>query len=114
MKIYGDENTAFILKEMGNRIKDIRIHRCLTQKELGDNASVAHSTIIRIENGEGVNIVNLMKVMRSLNLLQNFELLIPEQELRPEEIRKNKPTRKRASKQRSTPNTTDWKWGDES
>ena len=113
MKIYGDENNAFILKELGQRIKDIRVARSLTQKELSVQAGVSFSTIVRIENGEGVNIENLMRVMRVIGLLQNFELLVPEQELMPDEILKNKKKRKRVFK-KADDNQNDWKWGDES
>lgn len=113
MKIYGDENNEFILKELGRRIKDMRLRRSMTQKELADNASVAHSTIVRIENGEGVNIDNLLKVMRILNLLQNIDILIPEQELTPEEIYNHVPKRKRASKLKQTIKNSNWTWGDE-
>lgn len=113
MKIYGDENNAFILKELGQRIKDIRVARSLTQKELSVQAGVSFSTIVRIENGEGVNIENLMRVMRVIGLLQNFELLVPEQELMPDDILKNKKKRKRVFK-KADDNQNDWKWGDES
>lgn len=112
MKIYGDENNEFILKEIGQRIKDVRMGRSMTQKELAHNACVGYNTVIRIENGEGVNIENLMRVMRVLGFIQNFEFLIPEQELTPEEIFNNKPKRKRASKIKQAKNNN-WTWGDE-
>lgn len=112
MKIYGDENNAFILKELGQRIKDIRIGRSMTQKDISIQAGVSFSTIVRLENGEGVNIENLMRVMRVLGLLQNFNLLVPEQELTPDEILHKKQKRKRAVKLSET-NKSDWKWGDE-
>lgn len=112
MKIYGDENNAFILKELGQRIKDIRIGQSMTQKEFSVIAGVSFSTITRIENGEGTSMDNLMKVMRVLGLLQNFDLLIPEQELMPDEIFQNKSKRKRVSKAKST-DKSDWIWGDE-
>lgn len=112
MKIYGNENNAFILKEIGQRIKDIRISRSLTQKELAQNAGVSYNTLIRIENGDGANIENLIRVMRTLGLLQNFDLLIPEQNMTAEEFFYNKPKRKRVSRVKKE-NRTDWVWGDE-
>lgn len=111
MKIYGDENNIFILNELGKRIKDIRVSRSITQKKLSENAGVSYNTIIRFENGEGANLENLIKIMRVLDILQNFDLLIPEQELSPEEIFKGKKKRKRASKIKKEENN--WKWGDE-
>lgn len=112
MRIHGDENNAFILKELGQRIKDIRIRRSMTQTELSANAGVSFSTVVRIENGEGVNIENIMKVMRALNLLQNFNDLVPEQELTPEELFQNKQKPKRVSKLQKV-SENDWVWGDE-
>lgn len=112
MKIYGDENNAFILKELGQRLKDIRIGRSITQRNLSVQAGVSFSTIVRIENGEGVNIENLMRVMRELGLLQNFNLLVPEQELTPDEILHGKQKRRRAVKMPEK-SKSDWKWGDE-
>ena len=45
MKIYGDENNAFLLKEMGERIRDIRIAQNLTQEEMAADIGVSLSTI---------------------------------------------------------------------
>lgn len=112
MKIAGDENNEFILRELGQRIKEIRIRRSMTQKELARNAGVSFSTVVRIENGEGVNIENLMKIMRILELLKNFNILIPEQLPTPEELFKDKPKRQRVSKTKGA-SRQEWKWGDE-
>lgn len=112
MKIYGDENNSFILKEFGQRIKDVRISQVMTQKDLCEKAGVSFSTIARIENGEGINTDNLLKVMRALNLLQNWDLLIPEQDQTPDEILKEKNKRKRVSKIKEK-EVEEWTWGDE-
>lgn len=45
-------------KEIGNRIKEKRIEKGLTLKELGDKIGVASSTILRYENGE-INTIKL-------------------------------------------------------
>lgn len=112
MKIYGDENNTFILEELGKRIKDTRLNRSMSQKDLAYYSGVAQSTLIRIENGEGGNLENLMKIMRVLDLLQNFDLLIPEQELTPEEIFANISKRKRAPRIKKK-EERQWAWGDE-
>ena len=110
MKILGEENNEWILIELGKRIKDIRISQSITQEELAHSAGLSFSTVVRLENGEGSNIENLMKILRVLNLVQNFDLLVPEQQPSPEELFKNKPKRQRASKKKKD---TEWKWGDE-
>ena len=112
MKIHGEEKIAFILQELGERVKDIRIRRYMTQKDLAENAGVSFSTVVRIERGESVNLDNLMRVMRVFDLLGNFDLLIPEQVLTPEEIFKGKSKKKRAHKI-SKLNDSQWVWEDE-
>lgn len=110
MKITGDENNRIILEELGRRLRDVRIGRSITQQELAQNAGVSFSTVVRVENGEGVNLENYMKLLRILGLLPNFDLLIPERQPTLEELFKGKPKRKRASKQKKV---REWKWGDE-
>lgn len=110
MRITGDENNKAILKELGCRIKDVRIARSTTQQELSQKAGVSFSTVVRVENGEGVNMENYMKILRVLDLLSNFDLLIPEQQPSLAELFKGKPKRQRASKQKKE---REWKWGDE-
>ncbi|MBO5336392.1 MAG: helix-turn-helix domain-containing protein [Lachnospiraceae bacterium] len=111
MKIENTHSNISILKEMGQRIKDIRIGQSLTQKELCEKAGVSFNTVVRIENGEGSNINNLMRIMRALGLIENFNLLIPEQEQLPEEAFKSEYKRKRVSKSRL--DKVEWQWGDE-
>lgn len=111
MRIYGDENNTLILNELGKRIKDIRIKKAITQKEMAEMAGVSHSTVTRIENGDGATLDNLLKIMRMLGILTNIDLLIPEQELTPEDIFYNKTKAKRASKKKKI--EKDWLWGDE-
>ena len=53
---------------------------------------------------------NIMKILRILELLPNFDLLIPKQQPTPEELFKGKPKRQRASKQKKV---REWKWSDE-
>lgn len=112
MKIYGEENNSFILKEIGERIKDIRIARNMTQEEMAENAGVSLSTVRRLEKGEGTTLDNFLRILRLFNLLQNVELLVPTQQQSVEDMYKNIPKRKRASKEKT--DTINFKWGDES
>lgn len=111
MKIYGYENNIFILNELGKRVKDIRVSHSMTQTELAEKAGISYNTVVRFEKGDGTKLENLIKIMRVLGVLQNFDLLIPEQELTPEEIFKGGSKRKRASKTRKEDKS--WIWGDE-
>ena len=110
MKLHGTESDAFILKELGSRIRDVRVGRNMTREELSVHAGVSLSSIVRIENGTGVNLDVLLKTLRSLGCIQNFDLLVPEQEQTPQDIFEGKPKRKRAYKKKKE---SEWKWGDE-
>jgi len=111
MKIYGDENNAFLLKEMGERIRDIRIAKNLTQEEVAEDIGVSLSTIKRIESGTGSTLENFLRILRYFNLTQNLEVLIPTQQQSAEEIYRNVSKRQRARKEKQT--ITEFKWGDE-
>lgn len=112
MKIYGTENNIFIMSELGNRIKDLRISLDMTQKELAQKAGISPKTMERIENGENVKIENLLNVFRVMNILQNLDILIPEQQVLL--LEKELPKRKRVSRKRTVDVDYIWKWGDES
>ena len=49
MKLTGVETNKIILKELGQRIKDIRISMSLTQEELALKSGVSIRTIVRLE-----------------------------------------------------------------
>jgi len=112
LKITGVESNIFILEELGRRIKDARIAISMTQKEMALKAGISEKTVERIEKGENVKIENLLNIFRVLNFLQNFEILIPEQEVLIEEMM-DKKKRKRASRKKEAMNNSDWKWGEE-
>ena len=112
MKICGTDSADFILRELGCRVKDIRIRRNMTQYEMARNAGVSFSTIVRIEKGESVNMDNFIRAIRVFDLLENFDLLIPEQKRTPEEIYKGIRKRKRAHKPYAE-KQGEWIWEDE-
>ncbi len=107
MKIYGTENNAFILEELGRRVRDMRIGLSMTREDLCEHSGVSFSTLTRIEKGESVNMDNFMRVLYSLGCLGNLELLVPEQTIPLELVAQRKKKRIRASKQKESNN---WKW----
>lgn len=113
MKIYGTENNEFLLKELGQRIRDTRIASRLSQKNLSDKTGLSVATIVRIEAGENTSVGNMLKILRALNLLQGLDVLIPEQELKPTELFDVGKKRQRvteASKNKTSDAT--WEWGE--
>ena len=79
---------AAILKEIGVRIKSRRISRGIKQLELAAESGIGVSTIAKIESGQSVSFLLLVSVMRTLGLLENLDLLVPEQRPSPMELLK--------------------------
>lgn len=77
-----------ILNKLGTRLKDYRISSALKQQELAMESGVGVSTIAKIENGQSVSFSLLISVMRTLGLLENLDLLVPEQKPSPMELLK--------------------------
>ena len=75
-----------ILKQLGTRLKAHRISRGMKQQELAVESGVGVSTIAKIESGQSVSLSLLISVMRALGLLENLELLVPEQKPSPMEL----------------------------
>lgn len=94
-------NTA-IIQEAGKRLKEFRLAKRLTQQQLAEKAGVSLFTVAQIEKGQPVSFSMLIAVMRVLRLLNNLELLLPEQQISPIELLKLKgkqPQRIRTKKQ---------------
>ena len=77
-----------ILEKLGARMKARRISIGLKQQELAKESGVGVSTITKIESGQSVAFSLLISVMRTLGLLENLDLLIPEQKPSPMELLK--------------------------
>ena len=112
MKITGYAYEQVILKELGNRIKQLRIARNITQAELAKKCGISSSTEVRIENGEDSKISNYIKILTALGLAENFDLLIPEPQPDFKAIYEQRPSRKRATSNRKRPKTN-WIWGED-
>ena len=66
-----------ILGEFGTRIRLARINKNLTQQMLAERSGLNRSTIRDLENGHSVNLLSLMQLLRSLELLERLDLLLP-------------------------------------
>ena len=100
-----------ILAELLRRFKQYRIAYPLTQEDLAEKSMVSLSTIKRFESGEDIGLFKFLMIMRALDLQTHFEVLIPDQSLRPSYFLNNACPRQRARK--ASPKKTNWKWGDE-
>ena len=77
-----------ILERIGKRIRNTRIRQELTQEELAKLSGISVLTLINIEKGKSVSMVLFISVMRTLGLLENLELLVPEIKISPVVLKK--------------------------
>jgi len=64
-----------ILKEIGQRLKQIRLQHNLTQKELSTDVGLSVSTISLIEQGKSTTLESLIRILSRLNRIQDLESL---------------------------------------
>lgn len=98
--------------EMGRRIQAHRLLLNLDQETCATRAGVSTSTIYRLEKGGSVSTDALVKVLRTLNLLEGFDSLVPSPEISPVARAKQRQpkTRRRASGKRAPKSDTPM-WG---
>jgi len=97
----------YIAKELGHRIKALRLQKNITQKELAEAATLSLNSIKFIESGRG-KLSSLIAVLRELDALDHLNNFIPEISISPIQLAKMQGrVRKRASGQRLKSQTTD-------
>ena len=113
MKINSENNNSAVLSELGARIKRNRIDMQLSQQDFAAKAGISTRTLSVAENGEDIRLSSLLRILRTLNCLDNIDLLLPELAFDPESYRTLGRERKRVSRTSESKATSEWKWGDE-
>ena len=102
MKEFKTMSDDAVLEELGKRLGQRRIALGLTQAKLAVEAGLSKRTIERTEAGAATQTLNLIRILRVLDLLPGLDRLIPETGPRPMDLLKLKgKARKRASSRRS-------------
>ena len=97
MKISFYSSNEEVLKEIGDRIKEARIEKDITQKEMAGRTELSQRTISNLENGKDVSFSTVIEVLRELGELQKLDILLPEGQVRPTEFVAQGKKRERAS-----------------
>ena len=114
MKIDGLLTDESILAELGGRIVQRRLELQLTQAALAEGAGVSKRTVERIEAGATAQMSTMVRILRTLELLDRLDALVPEGGPRPMDLLKLKgASRQRAAGRRRKQPDEEWKWGDE-
>jgi len=96
------------------RLEKIRLDRNITQSALAEKAQIGERTLRRMENGEGVTLNTLIRVLMALDLHQNLKVLLPDPSIRPiERITLGEKDRQRASGNGAPEASLDWNWGND-
>lgn len=111
MNIERSMTSGAVIHELGTQIKNYRISRQYTQKDLAERSGVSLRSISRFERGEDVQLGNLIKILRSLDLVDNLNMLIPDVTKSPSYYLEST-TKKRVRKKKNEGKGM-FKWGDE-
>ena len=109
MKINSENNNSAVLSELGARIKRNRIDMQLSQQDFAAKAGISTRTLSAAENGEDIRLSSLLRILRTLNCLENLDLLLPELAFDPESYRTLGRERKRVSRTSESKDTSEWK-----
>lgn len=71
-----------IARELGKRVRTLRLQRNVTQKALAEATLLSLNTIKALESGRG-KLATLVAVLRELGALDQLDRLIPEETVSP-------------------------------
>jgi transcriptional regulator with XRE-family HTH domain len=70
-----------LLSQLSERLKNIRISKRITQDELAKMSGLTTRSISKVEAGNSFSVRTLIALMRPLDLIENFNMLVPEPDL---------------------------------
>jgi len=101
-QIYARTNKA-LLREVGTRVQDLRLNQNLSQEQVAAAAGVGRSTVVRLEAGQSVTLLNFVQVLRALGALEELEGFLPEAGASPLQLLALKGKRRRRASPGRTP-----------
>lgn len=78
MRIDQEMASEAVLAELGGRVAAWRLERALTQEQLAFRADIGRATLQRLESGASVQLTSLVKLLRSLGMLDALDAVVPE------------------------------------
>ena len=93
-----------LLKEIGQKVKRLRLGANLSQKTLAERSGISAFSISQIENGSNPSLLTLLMILRALNALNMLYLFFEEEQIDPiamADYLKSHPQPKRASSSKS-------------
>ena len=90
MRISPSSSTGETLRELGERLRRLRLQENTTVSELDEKAGLGERTIGRAEAGENTSLESLVKILRALGRLDGLEAMLPEQLVSPIQLAENR------------------------
>lgn len=83
-----EKSGSDIIRELGKRYSDYRKRMGYTQKEVAEKSGLSVFTISSFENGSssGITMASFIKLLRSIDSLEEIEKLLPELPISPREV----------------------------
>ena len=71
---------TMILEKIGDRLRQVRLKQNITQQSLADASGVSLSSVKKIEKGEIGSFDSLLRLFRTLGLLDTLQPLVEEEQ----------------------------------
>ena len=82
MDVYALTNEA-IMRQIGSKLKELRIIKGMKQTELSEASGVSVFTISAVENGKATSMLTIIQMLRALEDLDYLNQFFQEQEISP-------------------------------
>ena len=109
MDLYTLTNDA-IMRQIGSKIKELRIEKSVKQAELADASGVSVFTISSVENGKTTSLLTIVQLLRALEHLDYLNSFFQEETISPIAYAKLMKNNKKKIRVKSS--STDIKKGD--
>lgn len=94
------------MRQIGSKLKELRIEKNMKQKELADAAGVSVFTISSIENGKTTSLLTVIQLLRALEHLDYLDSFFQEESISPVAYAKLMKKNKKKERVRSSANNT--------
>jgi transcriptional regulator with XRE-family HTH domain len=101
----GKNSSLTITRDLGERLKQARLNRNLTQDDISRQTGLARKTIVNAEKGEA-RLDNFVAILVAMGMTDSLDLFLPPQPVSPIEGKQ----RQRASGNNKTGKGEELKW----
>ena len=101
------------MRQIGSKLKELRIEKNMKQKELADAAGVSVFTISSIENGKTTSLLTVIQLLRALEHLDYLDSFFQEESISPvayAKLMKNNKKKERVKSSTSIINSKNSEW----